>query len=249
MQPRAGIQERAFEGVRRLASCLPMALATPQLITGRDDPLETAFVIAFLVISLSLHEVAHGWVALRCGDPTARDLGRLSLNPIVHIDPIWTIVIPAFTYMTSGMLFGGAKPVPVDFRRLRHPLRSMALVAAAGPLTNLILAALFLVAWKVAVWTGSYDAEALLPRVLEGCLWFNAILFVFNLIPIPPLDGSRIMTWLLPAGLREPYASLERFGMFLIIALMFFVPGFQRLYESGFRTTLQFLDSITGTSW
>jgi Zn-dependent protease len=249
MQPRAGIQERAWEGLRRLGACLPLALAAPLSITGRDDPLETAFVIAFLVISLSLHEVAHGWVALKCGDPTARDLGRLSLNPIVHIDPIWTIVIPAFTYMTSGMLFGGAKPVPVDFRRLRHPLRSMALVAAAGPLTNLILAALFLLAWKVAVWGGVYESTDLLPRVLEGCLAFNAILFVFNLIPIPPLDGSRIMTWLLPAGLREPYASLERFGMFLIIALLFFVPGFRILYDSGFNATLEFLDLITGPTW
>lgn len=249
MQPRVWIQERAREGVRRLAAFLPLALATPVLISGREDPVETTFVIAFLIISLSLHEVAHGWVALKCGDPTARDLGRLSLNPIVHIDPIWTIVIPAFTYMTSGMLFGGAKPVPVDFRRLRHPLRSMALVAAAGPLTNLILAALFLTAWKAAVWVGPYEPEALLPRVLEGCLWFNAILFVFNLIPIPPLDGSRILTWLLPSGLRESYASLERFGMFLIIALMFFVPGFNVLYQSGFRATLEFLDLVTGTTW
>lgn len=249
MQPRAGIQERAWEGVRRLGACLPLALFTPQLTAGRDDPLETAFVIAFLVISLSLHEVAHGWVALKCGDPTARDLGRLSLNPIVHIDPIWTIVIPAFTYMTSGMLFGGAKPVPVDFRRLRHPLRDMALVAAAGPLTNLAIAALFLVALKAADASGTYEATDLLPRVLEGTVRFNIILFVFNLIPIPPLDGSRIMTWLLPAGIREPYASLERFGMFLIIALMFFVPGFSRLYWTGFKATLDFLDLITGPTW
>jgi len=233
----------------RRGAAAPLLMAAALPMAGRSDPVETAFVIAFLILSLALHEVAHGWVALKCGDPTARDLGRLSLNPIVHIDPIWTIVIPAFTYMSSGFIFGGAKPVPVDFRRLRSPLRSMALVAVAGPLTNLTLGALFLVAWKAAVWAGSYEDTDLLPRVLEGSMHFNAILFVFNLIPIPPLDGSRIMTWLLPAGLREAYGSLERFGMFLIIALLFFVPAFQRMYMSAFHSTLQFLNTITGTSW
>jgi Zn-dependent protease len=249
MKPRAGIQERAREGARRLAAYLPLALFTPALAAGRGDPVETAFVIAFLVISLSLHEVAHGWVALKCGDPTARDQGRLSLNPIVHIDPIWTIVIPAFTYMTADMFFGGAKPVPVDYRRLRHPLRSMALVAVAGPLTNLLLAVLFMVALKAALFSGAYEATDLLPRVLKGSLEFNIILFVFNLIPIPPLDGSRIMTWLLPAGLREPYASLERYGMFLIIALLFFVPGFRILYMTGYHAVWDLLDLITVTTW
>ena len=251
MQPRAGIQERARGVMGALAACLPPALVAPALIAGREDPVETALVIAFVILSLALHEVAHGWVALQCGDTTARDLGRLSLNPIVHIDPIWTVIVPALTYFAGGFLFGGAKPVPVDFRRLRHPLRDMALVAIAGPLTNLILAALFLVAWKAAVWGGHYPEEALLPRVLSGTLAFNAILFVFNLIPIPPLDGSRIMTWLLPPGMRESYVSLERFGMILIIALLFFVPPFQRLYWGGFHTTIRFLETITGThaSW
>ena len=247
MQPRARIQERAREGMRRLAACLPLALVAPPLVAGRNDPVETTLVIAFLILSLALHEVAHGWVALRCGDPTARDLGRLSLNPIVHVDIVWTLIVPALTYMSGGFLFGGAKPVPVDFRRLRHPLRDMALVAVAGPLTNLVLAALFLVAWKLAVWVGSYGELDLLPRVLVGTMQFNAILFVFNLIPIPPLDGSRIMTWLLPAGMREPYAALERFGMILIIALVFFVPPFQALLLDGFRSTLRLLDLATGT--
>jgi Zn-dependent protease len=247
MQPRAWIQERALGGPGRGSAFLAPALVAPALVAGREDPVETGLVIAFVILCLALHEVAHGWVALQCGDTTARDLGRLSLNPIVHVDPIWTVIVPALTYFAGGFLFGGAKPVPVDFRRLRHPLRDMALVAVAGPLTNLILAALFLVAWKVAVWNGFYDEQALLPRVLSGTMQFNAILFVFNLIPIPPLDGSRIMTWLLPPGMREPYASLERFGMILIIALLFFVPPFQRLYMGGFRTTVGFLDTVTGT--
>lgn len=247
MQPLAWIQERARGGLGRGSAFLAPALVAPALIAGREDPVETALVIAFLILSLALHEVAHGWVALQCGDPTARDLGRLSLNPIVHIDPIWTVIVPALTYFAGGFLFGGAKPVPVDYRRLRHPLRDMALVAIAGPLTNLILAALFLLAWKAAVWAGPYEREALLPRVLAGSMQFNAILFVFNLIPIPPLDGSRIMTWLLPPGLREPYVSLERFGMIVIIALLFFVPPFQRLYMGGFNTAISFLETITGS--
>lgn len=247
MQPRAWIQERASEGMRRLAGCLPLALFAPPLVTGRDDPVETVLVIAFLILSLALHEVAHGWVALKCGDPTARDLGRLSLNPIVHIDIVWTLIVPALTYMSSGLLFGGAKPVPVDFRRLRHPLRDMALVAVAGPLTNLLLAALFLLGWKLAVWVGPYGELDLLPRVLQGTLFFNAILFVFNLMPIPPLDGSRIMTWLLPPGMREPYAAMERFGMLLVVGLLFFVPPFHELLSDGFRTTLRLLDLATGT--
>lgn len=252
MQPRAGIQERVLALARRLAAVPALALLSPALLppaAGETDPVETVLVIAFLILSLALHEVAHGWVALGCGDPTARDLGRLSLNPIVHVDIVWTLIVPALTYLSGGFLFGGAKPVPVDFRRLRHPLRDMALVAVAGPLTNLLLAALFLVAWKAAVWTGPYEVEALLPRVLEGSMRFNVVLFVFNLIPIPPLDGSRIMTWLLPAGVREPYVSVERFGMVLIVALMFFVPGFQGVFSDGVVTTVRFLDSITGTAW
>lgn len=252
MKPRAGIQERVAGLARRFAAvpaALPLWLVAPPLVAGGTDPVETALVVAFLILSLALHEVAHGWVALQCGDPTARDLGRLSLNPIVHIDPIWTVIVPALTYMSGGFFFGGAKPVPVDFRRLRHPLRDMSLVAVAGPLTNLALALLFLVAWKAAVQVGSYDAEDLLPRVLEGSLRFNAMLFVFNLIPIPPLDGSRILTWLLPAGLREAYTSLERFGMLLIIGLLFFVPPFSRAFYGGMVTTIRFLDLITGTSW
>lgn len=249
MQPRAGIQERAQGGRGAWAAFLPPALLAPAVIAGREDPLETTLVIAFVILCLALHEVAHGWVALQCGDTTARDQGRLSLNPLVHVDPIWTVLVPAMTYFVGGFLFGGAKPVPVDFRRLRHPLRDMALVALAGPLTNLILAALFLVALKAAESSGAYQATDLLPRVLEGCARFNVILFVFNLIPIPPLDGSRIMTWLLPPGLREPYASLERIGMFLIIALLFFVPGFDRVYWTGYNTTVRFLDLITGSTW
>lgn len=225
-------------------------LAAVALLPVQDrNPLEIGLVIAFLVLSLALHEVAHGWTALKCGDPTARDLGRLSLNPIVHIDPVWTIVVPLVTFMTSGFIFGGAKPVPVDYRRLRSPLRDMSLVAAAGPLTNLLLAVVFMVGWKAAVYLGPYETNQLLPRVLNQAAFFNVLLFIFNLIPIPPLDGSRIMTWLLPSGLRYSYASLERIGMLLIVMLLFFVPPFQAFFWTGIKGTLEALDLATGGVW
>jgi len=255
MRTRARIQAAARALARRVGppggfalACAPLLVVGPLAAPGRD-PVEMVFVMAFLILSLALHEVAHAWVALMCGDPTARDLGRLSLNPIVHIDPVWTVIVPAVTYMTSGAFFGGAKPVPVDYRRLRHPLRDMSLVAAAGPLTNLILAALFLMVWKAAVQVGSYETNQLLPRVLLGSAQFNVLLCLFNLIPIPPLDGSRIMTWVLPAGMRQGYASLERFGLLLIFGLIFFVPGFWPIFIGAIESTVGFLDTITGGTW
>jgi Zn-dependent protease len=213
------------------------------------DPIETGLVLAFLVLSLALHEVAHGWVALQRGDTTARDLGRLSLNPIVHIDPIWTLVVPLVTYYTSGFIFGGARPVPVNYYRLKHPLRDMALVAVAGPLTNLLLGALFMVLWKVAVFTGPYESTQLLPRVLEGVAFFNVILAVFNLIPIPPLDGSRVMAWLLPPGLRSAYVGLEQIGMVIIVGLVLFVDAFKNFLWTGILATWHFLETLTGGVW
>jgi Zn-dependent protease len=213
------------------------------------DPVETGLVIAFLVLSLALHEVAHGWVALQRGDTTARDLGRLSLNPMVHIDPIWTLVVPLVTYWTSGFIFGGAKPVPVNYYRLRHPLRDMALVAIAGPLTNLLLGVLFMVLWKAAVFTGHYQETQLLPRVLENVAFFNVLLAVFNLIPIPPLDGSRVMAWLLPPGLRGTYVGLEQIGMVIIVGLVLFVKPFKVFLWSGILATWGFLNALTGGAW
>jgi Zn-dependent protease len=202
--------------------------ALPQL--GFDtDTLKFVLVIVLLVLCLSLHEVAHGVVALSCGDTTARDAGRLTLNPIVHIDPVMTVILPAFLYLTTGFVFGGAKPVPVNFHRLRHPWRDMSLVALAGPLSNLLLAVLFLFLYKLMVTTGWYNgagADAyerrldLLPQVLLTTVNLNVVLTVFNLFPIPPLDGSRIMAWLLPDNLRHAYVAFERWGLVLVVALL-----------------------------
>jgi len=233
---------------RVLVPALAGAWTLASLAEGKD-PLQMGLVIAFLILSLALHEVAHGWVALLRGDPTARDLGRLSLNPIVHIDPIWTIAVPLFTYWTSGFIFGGARPVPVDYYRLRHPLRDMALVAAAGPLTNLLLAVAFLLCLKVSVYLLGYEPEALLPRVMWDSMFFNVLLFVFNLIPIPPLDGSRILAWVLPSGLRPAYVRLERVGMIAIVILLFYAPGFRAILWSGIDSTVELLDLITVKRW
>jgi Zn-dependent protease len=208
-----------------------------------------ALAIAFLVISLGIHEAAHGWVALQCGDPTARDLGRITLNPIAHIDPFMTVILPAVLALTSGMIFGGAKPVPVSYNRLRHPLRDMALVALAGPASNLVLAAVFLVALKAAHVSGNWETGDLLPGVLATCVYFNLLLTVFNLLPIPPLDGSRVMAWLLPEGLREPYVALERFGLILVVILVLMVPPVNAMLGGAVGGLWRALDALTGGSW
>jgi Zn-dependent protease len=204
--------------------------------------------IAFLVISLGIHEAAHAWVALRCGDTTARDLGRITLNPLAHIDLFMTIVLPVFLFMTSGMLFGGAKPVPVAYHRLHNPLRDMMFVALAGPISNVLLAIVFMLAFKSIYYFG-IATETMLPQVLEVSVVMNLLLAVFNMFPVPPLDGSRVMAWLLPASLREPYVALERWGMMLVILLIFFVPGFQSLLLNGMSTVGSFIDTLTGGSW
>ena len=186
-------------------------------------------MIALLVISLGVHEAAHGWVALQCGDTTARDLGRITLNPIVHIDPFMTILLPLMMFFSTGRPFGGAKPVPVNFHNLRSPLRDMALVALAGPASNFLLAIFFFFCQKVVVeelqiWSGEDNVG---KWILEMTVQLNLTLAAFNLLPIPPLDGSRVMTWLLPTGVREAYAALERFGILLVLLVIYFVPPVQ----------------------
>lgn len=219
-------------------------------MTGLDWT-QMGLSIALLIMSLGLHEAAHGWVALRCGDPTARDLGRISLNPIVHIDPFMTIILPAILYVSSGFIFGGAKPVPVNFYNLRRPYRDMALVAIAGPLTNFLLAALFWLAYKLLVLeSGVWAPGTVGEGVLKTAVLFNLLLAAFNLIPIPPLDGSRVMAWLLPQSMREGYHRLEGVGMIAILALVLLVPGFGRFLQETMLFLLRIVDygvSLGGT--
>lgn len=215
-------------------------------------PIGIALVIAMIVISLGAHEAAHGWVALKCGDTTARDLGRITLNPIPHIDPFLTIVLPAICLLSGGFLIGGAKPVPVNYYNLRRPLRDMAIVALAGPASNFLLAMLLFLANKVLVEElGIWDAQALGPRILARALTFNLVLAAFNLLPIPPLDGSRVMTWLLPRGVREPYAGLERFGLILVVVFVFLVPGVSTLVQETIFLMYDGIESLVtlGGKW
>ena len=209
-------------------------------------------MIALLVISLGIHEAAHGWVALKCGDPTARDLGRITLNPIPHIDPFMTILLPAIGYLSGGFIFGGAKPVPVNYYNLRSPLRDMALVAIAGPASNFLLAGFFFLCRKVVV----YELDIWRPNtlgelVLVQAVIFNLALAAFNLLPIPPLDGSRVMTWLLPRGLRESYAGLERFGLILVLLVVFFVPGVREVVGQTMALMLRGIEAMVtlGGAW
>jgi Zn-dependent protease len=238
--------------VRSWSASATAALAAASAAPFFDGQLPAhgiALVIAFLIISLGIHEAAHGWVALQCGDPTARDLGRITLNPIAHIDPFMTVILPTVLALSGGMIFGGAKPVPVTYARLRHPLRDMALVALAGPLSNLLLAIVFLVAQKAALAFGGYERGQLLPLVLEYCVLFNLLLTVFNLLPIPPLDGSRVMAWLLPEGLREPYVALERIGLILVIALVMLVRPVNTMLSGAIAGLWGALEALTGGSW
>jgi len=179
-------------------------------------------VIAIVVICLGIHEAAHAWVALKRGDTTARDLGRITLNPVPHIDPFMTILLPVVTYLTVGFPFGGAKPVPVNFYNLRHPFRDMALVALAGPGSNFLLAVLFFLCQKVfVVELGWWHSYAMADNVLTWAVVLNLILAAFNLLPIPPLDGSRVMAWILPKSLRASYVQLESFGLLLVVGFIF----------------------------
>ena len=186
-----------------------------------EDFLRAASVIALPLISaITLHEWAHGWVASIRGDHSAKMLGRLSLNPIKHIDPIGTILVPLTLIVTgTGFIFGWAKPVPVNQSALKNPRFDMALVAIAGPLANIIMAIL----WGMIIkFSPNITSEALLWLKLTSAsgVSFNIFLAVLNMLPIPPLDGGRIASALIPRKLAFYYDKLEPYGLFILIALM-----------------------------
>jgi len=173
-----------------------------------------------VIFAITLHEAAHGYAALRFGDGTARAMGRLSLNPLRHVDPIGTLLVPALAMVLGGILFGWAKPVPVDFRRLRHPRQDMVWVAAAGPAANLVMAIFWGLILKLAVGVDFGDYNTPLRMMAEGGILINAVLMALNLLPLPPLDGGRIAVGLLPDRLAIPLARIEPYGLFVLIALL-----------------------------
>ncbi len=180
-----------------------------------------------LLLAVILHEVMHGYAAYRLGDPTAKQLGRLTLNPIAHVDPIGTLLIPLFLFLSNApFLFGYAKPVPVNFFRLRNPKKDMIWVAAAGPLTNLAVAAICGILFRMLMLfpnNGGVFFEFFL-RMFYFSVVINVLLALFNLIPIPPLDGGRILVGSLPNEKAAMVSRLEPYGMFLVIFLIWFNP-------------------------
>lgn len=174
-----------------------------------------------LLFAITVHEVAHGWMAKQFGDPTAQRLGRLTLNPLKHIDPIGTILVPGLLLLLGGFIFGWAKPVPVTWQNLRHPKRDMAIVAAAGPGANLVMALFWAVVARIGVQLGALSwAGVPLQYMGQFGIEINLVLMVLNLIPIPPLDGGRVAVGLLPGPWAWQLARLEPFGFFILLLLL-----------------------------
>jgi len=178
-----------------------------------------------LLISLTIHEAAHAWTADRLGDPTARLLGRVSLNPLVHADLIGTIVFPLIAAFSNIPLIGWAKPVPVNVRQLRHPRRDYVLVAAAGPTSNVALAIVSALALMIIpvspVTIGEPNVSAPVASALSLAMRINVLLAVFNMIPIPPLDGGNVVAGLLPRGIARQFDLVRPYGFLLLYVLMF----------------------------
>lgn len=203
-----------------------------------------------VVFAITLHEAAHGYVARMFGDDTAYVLGRVTLNPLKHVDPIGTILVPGLMLVTSKLLvgvpfvFGWAKPVPVNFGNLRHPQRDMIWVAAAGPAVNFAMAILWALLSRLVAPSGLWTNDGLYEMTQVG-IGVNLVLMVLNLLPIPPLDGGRIVTGLLPLRAAMVYARIEPYG-FAVILLLLFVGWLERLMSPLLRVATFVLHALTG---
>ena len=208
-----------------------------------------AIAIVPTLLAIVVHEVAHGWVAYRLGDNTAYMMGRLTLNPLKHIDPIGTILVPLILILTVGFAFGWAKPVPINWRNLHNPRRDTTLVAAAGPFANLLMAIAWGVITKLASLLPESAAMMALPLFYMGMfgILINIVLMVFNLIPIPPTDGGRIAVNLLPPRLGYQLDRLQPFG--LIIILLLLVTGvLWRIIGPVIQLVIRFIQALLGLS-
>lgn len=175
-----------------------------------------------VLFAITLHEVAHGWVARYFGDPTAYMMGRLTLNPLKHIDPIGTILVPLVLVTLGGFVFGWARPVPVSFKSLRNPRRDMAIVALAGPMANLLMMIFWALVWKLGIMLFPVSHWVAVPMTLmaQAGIMINLILMLLNLIPIPPLDGGRILSGLVPPRISDVLDRIEPYGFFILLALL-----------------------------
>jgi Zn-dependent protease len=180
--------------------------------------IQTLLIYAIPVLfAITVHETAHGWVASLLGDHSARMMGRITLNPLKHIDLVGTIIVPAFLYFTSGFIFGWAKPVPINYQALRSPKKDMLWVAIAGPVSNFMMVAIWLIVTLIAINTDSY----FLAKMAQVGVQINLLLAVLNLLPLPPLDGGRVVSSLLPPKLSYQYDQLEPYGLFILLGLLF----------------------------
>jgi Zn-dependent protease len=190
-------------------------------VNQSPDLVSVAIPFLIVLLSLTIHEAAHAWSAYRLGDPTAKDLGRISLNPLVHIDLIGTVLLPLIAVVSNFPVIGWAKPVPVDTRRLGNPRRDFMLVAAAGPASNLLQAIVIAVLFHLLPLESITFGNLYWPNVLRKAADINILLAVFNMIPIPPLDGGNVLLGLLPPSAANMIDSLRPFGFIILYALMF----------------------------
>lgn len=210
----------------------------------RIEMIANIFIIALLVESIVLHEMAHGYVALLFGDRTAKHMGRLTLNPIPHIDPVMTVILPiaAFIFSRGTFIIGGAKPVPVNPYNLRPQVLGDICVSIAGVVVNFLIALVIILLLNVVLFIFEGPQATLVVKVLLNVALLNILLAMFNLIPIPPLDGSHLFKYLLPQGLRRGYENLGRTGMgFIILIILINIPGLWNIFNTALFWLRDFL--------